>query len=169
MSSSKRVKDLMVDVFEYPHIPYWFTIQQAIKIIKVSFLDAKKYPQPLAMLVFDEKYNLLGLLTLEEILKGIEPALLKSITDIQEKGESDPSVIWESLFGNESKALVSRPVGDIMIPVKFFVEPDDLIEKAAYLMIYNNLVLLPVIENKKKLSGVVRMLEVFDEVLKKVV
>ncbi len=168
MSGSKRVKDLMVDVFEYPHIPYWFTIQQAIKIIKISFLDTKKYPQPLTMLVFDEKYNLLGLLTLEEILKGLEPALLKSITT-QEKGESDPSVIWESLFGNESKALVSRPVGDIMIPVKFFVEPDDLVEKAAYLMVHNNLVLLPVIENKKKLGGVVRMLEVFDEVLKKVV
>jgi predicted transcriptional regulator len=30
-------------------------------------------------------------------------------------------------------------------------------------MLHNNLVLLPVLENKKKLVGVVRMIEVFDE------
>jgi hypothetical protein len=55
MSDSKAVKDLMIGIFEYPHIPYWFSISQAVRIVRVSFLSSKKYPEPMAILVFDEK------------------------------------------------------------------------------------------------------------------
>jgi CBS domain-containing protein len=51
-----------------------------------------------------------------------------------------------------------------MVPAKLFVEQDDPITKAAYLMLHNDAILLPVLENKKKLRGVVRMIEVFYEV-----
>jgi CBS domain-containing protein len=50
-----------------------------------------------------------------------------------------------------------------MTPAKYFVEPTDPLTKAAYLMIHNNLILLPVLENKKKFVGLVRMIEIFDE------
>ncbi len=73
MHHHKAVKDLMVNIFDYPHIPYWFSVAQAARIIKVSFLNAKKCLEPIAILVFDEKYNLLGTLTLRDILRGIEP------------------------------------------------------------------------------------------------
>ena len=52
MSDRKVVKDVMTGIFEYPHVPYWFTIGQAIRIVKVSFISTKKYPDPLAILVF---------------------------------------------------------------------------------------------------------------------
>ncbi len=78
MSDSKVVKDVMIGIFEYPHVPYWFTINQAIKIVKASFISAKKYPDPLAVLVFDEKYNLMGTITLKDILRGMEPRFLKA-------------------------------------------------------------------------------------------
>jgi len=83
MPKSKVVKDLMLDVFDYPHVPYWFTIGQAIKIIKVSFISAKKCPEPLAILVFDEKYNLMGTLSLKNILTGLEPKFMRATTDAQ--------------------------------------------------------------------------------------
>jgi Mg/Co/Ni transporter MgtE len=44
------------------------------------------------------------------------------------------------------------------------VEPDDPITKAAYLILHHDLILLPVLENKKKFIGVVRMTEIFDEI-----
>jgi Mg/Co/Ni transporter MgtE len=134
MTESKVVKDLMIDVFEYPHVPYWFTVKQAIMVVKKSVIGTEKCIHPLAVLVFDEKYNLLGTLTLKDILKGLES---------KEKAES--------------------PVSEVMIPVKFFVEPDDPATKAADLMLNNDLILLPVIEDKKKFVGVVRMIEIFDE------
>jgi len=135
MSTGKVVKDVMIDVFEYPHVPYWFTMKQAIMVIKKSVIGTEKCIHPTAVLVFDEKYNILGTLTLNDILKGIE-----------------------------SKEKVESPVSEFMVPAKFFVEPGDPISKAAELMLKNNLVLLAVIEEeKKKFVGVVRMIEIFDE------
>ena len=166
MSESKVVKDAMIGIFEYPHVPYWFTINQTIKIVKVSFISTKKYPDPLAVLVFDEKYNLMGTLTLKDILRGLEPRFLQpsAIAQLPEEDESTLSLIWDTLFNKSSKALADKPVSDIMIPAQYFVEPDDPITKAAYLMIHHDLVLLPVLENKKKFVGIVRMIEIFDEI-----
>jgi len=165
MAQGKAVKDIMVDVFSFPHIPYWFSIKQAIGIIKVSLLSAKKYPEPMAILVFDEKYNLLGTLGLKDILKGLEPKFLKPNSKSQLPGadDSELSVLWDTLFNKESKEAAERPVSDVMAPAKFFVEPNDPLTKAAYLMVLHDLVLLPVLEEKKKFIGLVRMVEIFDE------
>jgi Mg/Co/Ni transporter MgtE len=165
MSKSKVVKDLMLDVFDYPHVPYWFTIGQAIKIIKVSFISTKKYTEPLAILVFDEKYNLMGTLSLKNILTGLEPRFMRPTGKAQGyiQEEKELSLIWDTLFSEESKELSQKAVSEIMIPVKYFVEPDDSITKAAYLMIHHDLLLLPVLEAKKKFVGLVRMIEIFDE------
>jgi CBS-domain-containing membrane protein len=166
MQSDKKVKDLMIDIFDYPHIPYWFSIEQAMKIIKVSFIKEKKYTEPLAILVFDEKYNLLGTLTLKDILKGLEPRFMRSTEKAQGyiQEEKDLSLIWDTLFTKESKELAQKTVSEIMIPAKYFVEPNDPITKAAYLMIHDDLLLLPVLEAKKKFVGLVRLIEIFDEI-----
>jgi len=166
MSKSKVVKDLMIDVFEYPHVPYWFTISQVIKIIKVSFVSSKKYPEPLAILVFDEKYNLMGTIVLKDILSGLEPRFMRPTEKAQAyiQEEAELSIIWDTLFNTESKKLAEKPVSEIMVPAKYFVEPDDSITKAAYLMIHHDLVLLPVLENKKKFVGLIRLVEIFDEI-----
>ena len=166
MSDRKVVKDLMLGIFDYPHIPYWFSINQAIRIVKVSFISTKKYPEPMAILVFDEKYNLMGTLTLKDILKGLEPGFFKQSTTAQVPGEdaSGLAVIWDSLFTEESKVLAEKPVREIMLPTEHFVEPGDPITKAAYQMIHHDLILLPVLENKTKFVGLIRMVEIFDEI-----
>jgi CBS domain-containing protein len=166
MSNSKVVKDVMTGIFEYPHVPYWFSIGQAIRIVKVSFLSTKKFTDPMAVLVFDEKYNLMGTLTLKDILRGLEPRFLKpsSTAQVATEDESALSLIWDTLFEKGAKDLAEKPVSDIMSPAKYFVEPGDPITKAAYLMLHHDLVLLPVLENKKKFIGLVRMIEVFDEI-----
>ncbi len=164
MSKGKVAKDVMIDVFEFPHIPYWFSIRQAIGIVKKSLLGSEKCHHPMAVLVFDEKYNLLGTLSLKDIMRGLEPNFLKPTTKAQvhAEDESGLSVLWDTLFDKGAKELAERPVSEVMIPAKFFVKPNDPITKAAYLMIHNNLVLLPVLEDKKFI-GVVRMLEIFNE------
>ncbi len=166
MQSDKKIKDIMIGIFEYPHIPYWFSIAQAVRIVKVSFLSSKKYPEPVAVLVFDEKYNLMGTLSLKDILRGLEPRFLRPTTKAQipEEDEAGLSLIWDSLFTKESKELAEKAVSEIMVPARFFVEPNDPITKAAYLILHHDLILLPVLEDKKKFIGVVRMTEIFDEI-----
>jgi len=139
MPTSKIVKDVMISISKYPHVPHWFSISKAIKIARLSLFNVKEYPVPTAILVLDEKYNLVGTLTLEEILKGLG-----------------------TLSGEEAKKIAERPVSEIMSPAKFFVEPKDPISKAASLMVQNNLILLPVLEDKR-FVGLLRTIEIFDE------
>jgi Mg/Co/Ni transporter MgtE len=158
------MKDLMIDVFEFPHIPYWFTIRQAIDIVKKALIDSEKCYHPMAILVFDEKYNLLGTLTHIDLLKGIEPALANIQADTAERQGSPalPTLDWATLFTHNSRGLAERPVSEIMAPARIFVQTEDPASKAVYLMTSHNLVLLPVLDEGKKLVGLIRMLELFD-------
>jgi len=49
-----------------------------------------------------------------------------------------------------------------MTPVRYFIGPDEEITSAAYTMLRHNLQILPVLEGKKKLLGIIRMSEVFE-------
>ncbi|MBI5665109.1 MAG: CBS domain-containing protein [Nitrospirae bacterium] len=165
MADGKTAKDVMIDVFDFPHIPYWFTIKQTVGIIKKSVLGREKCVQPLAILVFDEKYNLVGTVSLKDILKGLEPRFLRQSTKAQGHSEDETglSVLWDTLFDKEAKEVCEHQISEIMTPSKYFLEPGDPITKAAYLMLRYDLTLLPVLEDKKKFVGLLRMNEIFDE------
>ncbi|MCK7472357.1 MAG: CBS domain-containing protein [Desulfomicrobium escambiense] len=51
-----------------------------------------------------------------------------------------------------------------MIPAKIFIGPEESVAKAAYLMIHNDLVILPVLERKMQLVGVVRLTRIFEAI-----
>ena len=140
MAYGRTVKEVMVNISQYPQVPYWFDLGQTIKIAKVSFPDTNKYYVPMTILVMDEMYYLRGTLTLKDILGKIQ-------------AEKEPREVLES------------PVGKIMTPAKLFVQPEDITTKAASLMLENNLDLLPVSDEKNRFVGLVRMMEIFDELI----
>ena len=73
MPYRKKVAELMIPLEDYPHIPYWFTLRQAMAIVREAAIKFKRTFEPRSMLVFDEKYHLLGILTLRDILRGLAP------------------------------------------------------------------------------------------------
>lgn len=168
MSTEKKVKDVMVGVFEYPHIPYWFTIRQAIGIIRKSFIENEKSVFPYVIFIFNEKYDLLGTVTPFEIIKGLEPKIKPfSIgdADVVYIDEESLTEVEAGLFSSEAKGLSEKPVSEIMVPAKIFVSSNASVVKAAFMMVHYNLEVLPVLDNKK-FVGVVRMTEVFNEISK---
>ena len=151
MTAQTTVREIMVDVFEYPHIPYWFTLRQAAGIIRNTLLGGEKHVQPLVVLVFDEKYNLVGMANLREIMKGLEP-------------------LWSGAGGAPApgaaaggKPASEAPVATVMRSAELFVEPGASVADAARLIVEHGLELVPVLEDRKKLIGVVRWQEVFQE------
>ena len=68
------------------------------------------------------------------------------------------------LYGADTKKLLEKPISEIMQPVRVSITPEDSVAKAAFLMERRNIQVLPVLENNKKLVGIVRMIEVFREV-----
>lgn len=168
MVKEKVVKDVMFDVFGYPHIPYWFTTKNAMDIIRKSFLESESCIRPMAVLVFDQQYNLMGLVTIRNILMALEPKTIKTVTikdaDVSALDEDGLLNFESKMFYEEMKRLAEKPVNEIMTPVKTFVSPDDSVIKAAFLMLRHNITILPVLEDAKKLVGVVRLTDVFKEI-----
>lgn len=165
----RLVKEIMIDFFAFPHIPYWFTIKQGIEIMKEALATTEACLRPIALLVFDEKYQLVGTVSHVDILRGLEPKFLKSPTKVEGYSDLkvDLSVLWDLLF-QESKKFAERSISEIMRPVNYHVKVSDPITKAAYLMLNFDLPLLPVLDEGNKLVGVVRLLEIFEELIKDV-
>ena len=149
MATPMTVREIMVDVFEYPHIPYWFTLRQAAGIVRNTLLQGERPVHPPVVLVFDEKYNLVGMVNLRELLKGLEP-------------------LWSAAGAPPAAAPGAKPASEaqiatVMRPAGAFVEPGAGIPEAARIIVEHGLELLPVLEDGRKLVGVLRWQEVFQE------
>ena len=173
MPNDKLVKHFMIDVMSFPHIPYWFTLKQAMGIIKKVVYESDestdiKPVRPIVVMVFDEKYQFLGILTHINIIHGLLPQFLESAekTQVIHEDQDGLSLLLDTLFESESKGQAQKPVKDVMMPINQFVTLDDPVSRAAYKMINHNLELLPVLDKKKKFAGVIRMIEIFDELTK---
>jgi DNA-binding NarL/FixJ family response regulator/CBS domain-containing protein len=161
MPYTKKVKDLMIPLEDYPHIPYWFTLRQAMAIVREASIKFEGSFEPRAVLVFDEKYQLMGMLTLRDIIKGLEPKFAKDAGLI--KADPNLAVLMGDMFGPGMKEASQKAVSDVMSPIKITVSGEDPITKAMFLMIQENVGMMPVLLDKK-VVGMVRMSELFKEI-----
>ena len=163
MSYHKTAKDLMIPLEDYPHIPYWFTLRQAMAIVREAAVKFEGRFEPRAVLVFDEKYQLMGILTLRDIITGLEPKFLQETSLIK----MDPSltVLMGDFYGPKMKEQSQRPVSEVMSPIKVTVNAEDPITKPLYLMIKENVGLIPVMQGGK-VAGMLRLSDLFGEISK---
>jgi CBS domain-containing protein len=157
----KTAKDLMIPLEDYPHIPYWFTLRQAMAIIREASVKYEGSFEPRAVLVFDEKYQLMGILTLRDIIIGLEPKFLQETSLIK----MDPSltVFVGKFFGPKMQEQSHGPVSEVMSPIKVTISAEDPITKPLYLMVKENVSLIPVLE-AGKVAGMLRLADLFAEI-----
>ena len=163
MANPQKVKDLMIPLEDYPHIPHWFTLRQAMAIIREAAVKCEGAFEPRAMLVFDDKYQLMGILTIRNIITGLEPRFLQETS----LGEMDPNltVLPGDILGPNLKEHSLRLVSEVMSPIKATVDGNAPIFKPLYLMIKENVGLMPVIQ-AGKVAGMIRFSDLFNEVAK---
>jgi CBS-domain-containing membrane protein len=167
---SKRAGDIMIPLDEYPHIPHWFTLRQAVVEMEKSELERDgRRSLPRALLVFDEKYQLLGIVRRRDILRGLEPKYLRTMPVTHRKKLFDVEAnedLLELSSGRFAEALdqqAEQLVSEIMQPVAATVDINDHIAKVIYKMISRDLNLIPVLSGDT-LVGAVRSVDVFREV-----
>ena len=148
MEAKKKIKDMVIPISEYHHLPYWGTLREAI----VQFNAAYKIGHH-AVLIFDEAYKLVGILLQKDVLKGLEPKFAQHYED-------GVPILWDELLKTGSEKRLDRPVKEFMSEVKATIDIDDSILKASHIMLQENNDLLPVMEGDK-LIGVLRMDELF--------
>jgi CBS-domain-containing membrane protein len=148
---TKKVKDLIIPLTDYPHMPYWGTLREAIAQLNVAFETGHH-----TVLVFDEAYKLMGMLLEKDILKGIEPKFAQH-------HEDGVPIMWDQLLKSGAEKQLGRPIKEFMSAVTATVDAEDNILKASHIMVDKNAYLLPVMEGDK-LIGVVRMGDLFYQI-----
>jgi len=155
---AKQSGEIMIPLDKYPHIPYWFTLRQAIVEMEKTELDINGQKSTSnILLVFDKKYQLLGIVRQKDIIHGLDPEFLHGIS-LRYKKRFNLNEIIKNI-----KEKAERQVSDVMTFIKVAVDYEDSIIKALYEMIENDISLIPVLKNKKVI-GVVRIEDVFHEV-----
>jgi len=163
MSNTKKVKELMIPLEDYPHIPYWFTLRQAMAIVREASIKFEGTFEPRAVLVFDEKYQLMGMLTLRDIIKGLEPRFMHETALV--KADPNLTVLMGDLFGPGMREASQKPVSEVMSPIKVTIAGGDSIAKAVFLMIQENVGMMPVVQDSK-VAGMIRLSDLFTEISK---
>jgi len=151
MAKIKNLKGLMIPITDYPHMPYWATLEEAVVLLNFSYETAHD-----TILVFEESYRLIGVLDQKEILKNIHPGFSKlSLEKISDK--------WEKLISTHNLDQLKKPIKDFITPFNIILDVEDHALKAAHLMLKHDIDLLPVKESEK-IAGVVKMHDIFHEI-----
>lgn len=165
----KCVGDIMIPLDDYPHLPHWFTLRQALAELRgAQYKVGDRIASPRSALVFDEAYRLLGQLRRRDILRGMEPRYLASdklhvkFQDIEVR--PDPN-LWELSFDQMVKVLrerSERKISEVMQPIVITLEYEDSLMKALLGFVEHDLSLIPVLRDGK-VAGVVNTVGVFHE------
>ncbi|MBD3257290.1 CBS domain-containing protein [candidate division GN15 bacterium] len=170
--SDIRAEDVMIPLDQYPHIPYWFTLRQAMVEMERSELEINgRKSLPRMVLIFDEKYRLMGMARRRDILRGLEPEFLRDKPLQYRKKlwevETDPdlSELSYDKVLEDCRRLAEQPISEVMIPIQATVRHNDHIVRVTYEMNKHNLSLLPVMKDNA-VVGVVRSVDIFHEFAK---
>lgn len=170
MTLVKRAEDFMIPLDQYPHLPYWFTLRQAIAEMEKSEFDVNgRKSLPRVVLVFNEQYELLGTVRRRDILRGLEPDFISNapaedrqqLLDLHFGSQLTQSAMEPMIEGLKERA--ERPVGDVTRPIVATVEHDAPLINVVFQMVDHNLHLLPVLK-EGSVVGVVRTVDVFNEI-----
>lgn len=149
----KKVKDVMVPVQDYATVFLENSLRDAMFVLKSTF-DAGCTAGSQAhrsVLVFDNKKTLVGTLSFKDV-----------IGTLHIPGEVPES--WDGVFTSLCLSQAGKKVKDVMSPIgSGFVNADDGILDAIYLLMNKDLELVPVLENGN-VVGMVRAVEIFKEV-----
>lgn len=169
LDETRRVRDVMIPIDEYPRVRDLAPLRQAVEIIEKAHLEVKRRKSlPRCLLVFDAIGVLVGYVRRRDIMRGLEPKFLVSRPlEYRRKlfqVDVDPN-LSELTYDRVVKGIreqASRPVSDVMRPIETILSADDHVMKAIYEMVALDLSLIPVIEDRQ-LVGVVRSVDAFHE------
>lgn len=166
MPYRKKVEDLMIPLEDYPHVPFWFTLRQAMAIVREAAIKFEGTFEPRSVLVFDEKYHLLGILTLQDVIHGLTPKSLQgTIGKLRAAFDLDSAIsgLEADLSGPGVKEASETAVSEVMSPIKVTVKVGDSLAKALLLMLKEEVGRIPVMQ-EERVVGMIRLSDIFQEI-----
>ena len=151
MQQKKNIKELVTPLENYPHLPYWATLKEALIQLGSALEDGIN-----TVLVFNEAYKLMGTLTPNDILRGIEPTFGQRF-----KERAD---FWSDLLSPATNERMMEPVKRFMSPARMAIDAEDSLFKALHIMVSEKQPLLAIQEHGK-IIGVIKLDTIFKEII----
>ena len=151
MPQKKNIRELVTPLENYPHLPYWATLKEALIQLGSALEDGIN-----TVLVFNEAYKLIGILTPNDILRGIEPGFGRRFKEQTE--------FWSELLSTATNERLMKPVKGFMSPARMAIDAEDSIFKALHIMVSEKQSLLA-IQEQGKIIGVLKLDDVFRKIV----
>jgi len=156
MPGTKKVKELMVPVSEYPVVYNTDTLKDAIKILKNHIDENKGHRSVIVLKREGTEEKIAGLLTVGDILNAIK------VKTMCKDDDGDFTMSWSRFYHVGSLCNIITKVGEAISPlVTEFVQSEQDVSDAIRILMTNDINILPVFEGGK-LVGIIRAIDILD-------
>lgn len=163
----KRARDIMIHIDDYSTVTADNSVKEAIEQLKRSFEGFVSSSRVMetghrSLLVFDQKNELVGILSILDLIDAVRPAYLSAPKPSMADSMQFSPMFWSGLFTTQVKALAAKKVGEVMSESPPSVDEDTNLMEIADLM-YRKQIRRVIVRSKGKVIGIVREQELFFE------
>jgi CBS domain-containing protein len=150
-----KVKDLMVPFFD--HLRLDNNLREAVNLLKTAVRGDQKFGV-MALPVLDEKENLVGMLSMMDILRAVYPSYM-SMMNLDE-------FTWDGMLESLAKQAGKRKVREFMTSPVITVHEDNPLMECVDLILRKRVRRMPVIDKSGKVVGMIYMRDIFYAITK---
>nr|WP_320012292.1 CBS domain-containing protein [uncultured Desulfobulbus sp.] len=162
--SEKTIAALIIPLEQYPHINENASLEEAIIQFKEFLPDGNERVAHNQLLVISDQEQLVGRLTLMDIMRGFAPQLLGKTKVEHFDGKTgdftDLALLLEESTFSECGKNRTQPILPLVQPIKLTLGQETHLLKALVMMSAHNELKVPVTENSRVI-GVLRLEEIF--------
>lgn len=163
------VKGLVIPMKRFPHIEDDLSLHDAVRALQEYTCGEYERMRYSEMLVVDGKNQLVGRVSLQGILKGLDPNLAQMFQGFQGKAGEFPNlpILWGDSFFAACSSRFGKNIKEFMTPLPAPVKENESALKALSIMLTHNETVLPVLnEAGDEVVGVIRLEEIFNAIVR---
>ena len=153
-----KAKELMIPLQEYLRPDN--TLKEAANLLRIAQRGEEKIGVK-ALPVLDASGNLIGILSIGDILKAVHPAYM----DLMNLG----SFAWDGMVETFAQKAAGKKVRDLMTPKVITVKEDSTLMECIDHMLKNNVKRVPVLNKDNRVAGMLYERDVFYEITKSMI
>ena len=172
LQPEKKVKDIMTSIDDYSAVSVNNTVKEAIDKLMSSLSEIVSSSRVReaghrSILVFDENRNLMGILSIKDLIKEVRPFYLSAPQSSMTESVRFSYVMtggWDGLFTIQLKNLADKKVGELTLePTPMIDEDSNLMEVAE--MLFKSKQTRLIVTSGKKAVGILREQDLFFEIV----
>ena len=150
-----KAKDIMIPIHDY--LKPDNTLKEAVNLLRTGFRGENRVGV-MGAPVLDDKGNLVGMLSMTDILKAVYPSYMSMM--------NLGGFTWDGMLESLAKKAGNRKVKDLMTSPVITVREDDPLMECVDLILRKRIRRMPVLDKSYKVVGMVYLRDVFFAITK---